>query len=112
MSFDGGGDSRMEGTIKLEIPSLSILDGKVKSVPQMIADLPWHLVAEAEYSHRGNETFLSMFAHCNPDSDSTLWSCEAEVEFRLLNQIENVPVFSMGAGVADKYKSGKCNSWG
>ncbi|KJH45953.1 BTB/POZ domain protein, partial [Dictyocaulus viviparus] len=38
--------------------------------------------------------YLSVFIHCNPDSESTLWSSEAQVEFRLHSRRPGVPLLS------------------
>uniref|UniRef100_A0AC34RPW0 BTB domain-containing protein n=1 Tax=Panagrolaimus sp. JU765 TaxID=591449 RepID=A0AC34RPW0_9BILA len=76
-----------KGTIKLNISNVSGLKTKVMSSFYMIANLPWRLAAKTENSKRTNNTkFFSIYIDCNPESDSTLWNCEAVVEFRLLAQ--------------------------
>jgi len=75
------------GTIKLNISNLSGLKNKVTSSFFTIANLPWRLAAKTENSKRTNSTrFFSIYIDCNPESESTLWCCEAVVEFRLLAQ--------------------------
>lgn len=81
------GDAKAEGRIKLPIPAMSTLRHKCTTQFQSIANLPWRLAAKTECSKRTNNVkFFSVYIDCNPDSESTLWSCEAVVEFRLLSQ--------------------------
>ncbi|KAE9548649.1 hypothetical protein FO519_008140 [Halicephalobus sp. NKZ332] len=76
-----------KGTIKLNISNLSGLKNKVTSSFYTIANLPWRLAAKTENSKRTNNTrFFSIYIDCNPESESTLWCCEAVVEFRLIVQ--------------------------
>lgn len=104
-------DVKAEGTVKLVIPNLSNLRHKVTTSFHTIANLPWlvsvslnkllalrhlcnyhidfrRLAAKTESSKRTNNTkFFSVYIDCNPESESTLWSCEAVVEFRLESKI-------------------------
>lgn len=41
--------------------------------------------------------FFSVYIDCNPESESTLWSCDAIVEFRLISQKSDIPNFSRQA---------------
>ncbi len=103
----------MEGKIKWEISSLSTLTKEGQKSPvQKIADLPWLLDARTECSERtGNEEFFSIYIYCNQDSESTLWSCEAEVLFRLISQKENIPDVSKRTPVSTFNKQTSTN-WG
>uniref|UniRef100_A0A7E4UL06 BTB domain-containing protein n=1 Tax=Panagrellus redivivus TaxID=6233 RepID=A0A7E4UL06_PANRE len=93
LACGGGGQSRgytdkkTKGTIKLIISNLGGLKTKVTSSFHNIANLPWRLAAKTETSKRTNGIrFFSIYIDCNPESESTLWSCEAVVEFALIAQ--------------------------
>jgi len=53
--------------------------------------------------------FFSVYIDCNPESESTLWSCEAVVEFRLLAQKPDIQNFSRQFTNKFNYNS---NNWG
>lgn len=53
------------------------------------------LAAKTECTKRtSNMKFFSVYIDCNPASESTLWSCDAIVEFRLISHKSNIPHFS------------------
>ncbi|RCN44489.1 hypothetical protein ANCCAN_09480 [Ancylostoma caninum] len=88
-------ENKTEGSIKLNIPNLSNLRAKVNTSFHHIANLPWRLAAKTECTKRTSHVkFFSVYIDCNPESESTLWSCDAIVEFRLLSQRPDVPHFS------------------
>uniref|UniRef100_A0A914XR04 BTB domain-containing protein n=1 Tax=Plectus sambesii TaxID=2011161 RepID=A0A914XR04_9BILA len=105
------GEPKTEGSIKLNISNLSALRHKVTTSFHTIASLPWRLAAKTECSKRTNNIkFFSVYIDCNPESESTLWSCEALVEFRLIGQksAESAP-FSRQFTNKFNYNS---NNWG
>ncbi len=68
------------------------------------------MAAKTECSKRTNNVkFFSVYIDCNPESESTLWSCEAVVEFRLHSQSETNPVFSRQFTNKFNFNS---NNWG
>ncbi|CAB3404146.1 unnamed protein product [Caenorhabditis bovis] len=84
--------TKTEGIIRLNIPNLSQLKSKVSTSFHYIANLPWRLAAKTERTKRTSDVkFFSVYIDCNPDSESTLWSCDAVVEFRLLVQTPHSP---------------------
>ncbi|VDK76980.1 unnamed protein product [Anisakis simplex] len=87
--------SKTEGSIKLNISNLGGLRQKVTTSFHTIANLPWRLAAKTECTKRtSNVKFFSVYIDCNPESESTLWSCDAIVEFRLISQKPDTPNFS------------------
>ncbi|CAI5441504.1 unnamed protein product [Caenorhabditis angaria] len=79
-------EEKTEGIIKLNIANLSTLKSKTSTSFHMIANLPWRLAAKTEKTKRTSDVkFFSVYIDCNPESESTLWSCDAIVEFRLLS---------------------------
>ncbi|KAJ1363595.1 BTB and MATH domain-containing protein 38 [Parelaphostrongylus tenuis] len=103
-------ESKTEGSIKLNIPNLSSLRAKVNTSFHHIANLPWRLAAKTECTKRtSNVKFFSVYIDCNPESESTLWSCDAVVEFRLLSQRPDVPHFSRQFTNKFNFNS---NNWG
>uniref|UniRef100_A0A915EKE2 BTB domain-containing protein n=1 Tax=Ditylenchus dipsaci TaxID=166011 RepID=A0A915EKE2_9BILA len=80
-------DAKTSGSIKLIISNLATLRQKVTTSFHNIANLPWRLAAKTECTKRtSNVKFFSVYIDCNPESESTLWSCDAVVEFRLISQ--------------------------
>lgn len=103
-------DSKTGGSIKLNISNLGALRQKVTTSFHMIANLPWRLAAKTECTKRtSNVKFFSVYIDCNPESESTLWSCDAVVEFRLISQKADVPNFSRQFANKFNYNS---NNWG
>ncbi|MCP9264227.1 BTB and MATH domain-containing protein 38 [Dirofilaria immitis] len=71
-------DSKTEGSIKLNISNMGALRQKVTTSFHTIANLPWRLAAKTECTKRtSNVKFFSVYIDCNPESESTLWSCDA-----------------------------------
>ncbi|VDO62263.1 unnamed protein product [Haemonchus placei] len=98
--------NKTEGSIKLNIPNLSNLRAKVNTSFHHIANLPWRLAAKTECTKRTSHVkFFSVYIDCNPESESTLWSCDAVVEFRLLSQRPDVPHFSRQVSFHEMYAS-------
>ncbi|EYC36374.1 hypothetical protein Y032_0902g2960 [Ancylostoma ceylanicum] len=103
-------ENKTEGSIKLNIPNLSNLRAKVNTSFHHIANLPWRLAAKTECTKRTSHVkFFSVYIDCNPESESTLWSCDAIVEFRLLSQRPDVPHFSRQFTNKFNFNS---NNWG
>ncbi|VDM48949.1 unnamed protein product [Toxocara canis] len=103
-------DSKTEGSIKLNISNLGGLRQKVTTSFHTIANLPWRLAAKTECTKRtSNVKFFSVYIDCNPESESTLWSCDAIVEFRLISQKPDTPNFSRQFTNKFNYNS---NNWG
>uniref|UniRef100_A0A915AYA5 Uncharacterized protein n=1 Tax=Parascaris univalens TaxID=6257 RepID=A0A915AYA5_PARUN len=103
-------DSKTEGSIKLNISNLGALRQKVTTSFHTIANLPWRLAAKTECTKRtSNVKFFSVYIDCNPESESTLWSCDAIVEFRLISQKPDTPNFSRQFTNKFNYNS---NNWG
>ncbi|KAK6727753.1 hypothetical protein RB195_005437 [Necator americanus] len=103
-------ENKTEGSIKLNIPNLSNLRTKVNTSFHHIANLPWRLAAKTECTKRTSHVkFFSVYIDCNPESESTLWSCDAVVEFRLLSQRPDVPHFSRQFTNKFNFNS---NNWG
>ncbi|VDN39822.1 unnamed protein product, partial [Gongylonema pulchrum] len=68
------------------------------------------LAAKTECTKRtSNVKFFSVYIDCNPDSESTLWSCDAVVEFRLISQKPDVADFCRQFTNKFNYNS---NNWG
>ncbi|PAV90569.1 hypothetical protein WR25_13249 [Diploscapter pachys] len=102
--------NKTEGSIKLQIPKVGELNKKTTSSFHLIANLPWRLAAKTECSKRTSQVkFFSVYIDCNPESESTLWSCEAIVEFRLLSQRADQPHFSREFTNRFNFNS---NNWG
>uniref|UniRef100_A0A914C9G7 BTB domain-containing protein n=1 Tax=Acrobeloides nanus TaxID=290746 RepID=A0A914C9G7_9BILA len=102
--------SKTEGTIKLNISNLCTLRQKVTTSFHTIANLPWRLAAKTECTKRtSNAKYFSIYIDCNPESESTLWSCEALVEFRLISQKHGCPDFTRQFSNKFSYNS---NNWG
>ncbi|VDN51133.1 unnamed protein product [Dracunculus medinensis] len=103
-------DSKTEGYIKLNISNLASLRQKVSTSFHIIANLPWRLAAKTECTKRtSNVKFFSVYIDCNPESESTLWSCDAVVEFRLLSHNSIISNFSRQFTNKFNYNS---NNWG
>ncbi|GMR54367.1 hypothetical protein PMAYCL1PPCAC_24562, partial [Pristionchus mayeri] len=103
-------DDKSEGTIRLQVPSVSTLRQKTNTSFHMIANLPWRLAAKTECSKRTSQLkFFSVYIDCNPESESTLWHCDAVVEFRLVNQRDEKHHFSRHFTNKFNYNS---NNWG
>lgn len=103
-------EPKTEGSIKLNISNLATLRQKVTTSFHTIANLPWRLAAKTECTKRTNNVkFFSVYIDCNPESESTLWSCDAVVEFRLISQKIDVPNFSRQFTNKFNYNS---NNWG
>lgn len=103
-------DSKTEGYIKLNISNMGALRQKVTTSFHTIANLPWRLAAKTECTKRtSNVKFFSVYIDCNPESESTLWSCDAVVEFRLISQKADTPNFSRQFTNKFNYNS---NNWG
>lgn len=101
---------KTEGSIKLNIPNLSSLRAKVNTSYHNIANLPWRLAAKTECTKRTSHVkYFSVYIDCNPESESTLWSCDAVVEFRLISLKDGVPDFSRHFTNKFNYNS---NNWG
>ncbi|VDD86440.1 unnamed protein product [Enterobius vermicularis] len=76
-----------EGSITLKIPDFAALKDEVKSSVQDIGGVPWMLAANTECSaDTDNIKHLSVYAYCNSDSESNIWSCNAVVQFQLIPQ--------------------------
>ncbi|CAA91323.1 BTB and MATH domain-containing protein 38 [Caenorhabditis elegans] len=102
--------ARTEGMLKLEIPNFSNLRSKVSTPFQYIGNLPWRLAAKTEKTKRTSDVkFFSVYIDCNPESESTLWSCDAVVEFRLVSRNRTIPPFSRQFTNKFNYNS---NNWG
>lgn len=102
--------TRTEGMLRLEIPNFASLKSKISTPFQYIGSLPWRLAAKTEKSKRTSEAkFFSVYIDCNPDSESTLWSCDAVVEFRLVSRNRTIPAFSRQFTNKFNYNS---NNWG
>lgn len=83
--------------LTLTISNVSELKHKVTTDWHIIGALPWRVAGKTETSKRTNHTkyfrcktvsfaccfnlFFSVYVDCNPESESTLWSCTADVEF-------------------------------
>ncbi|KAH7693549.1 BTB/POZ domain-containing protein, partial [Aphelenchoides avenae] len=68
------------------------------------------LAAKTELSKRTSHVkFFSVYIDCNPESESTLWSCEAIVEFRLISQKTGGSDFTRQFTNKFSYNS---NNWG
>ncbi|VDD93455.1 unnamed protein product [Enterobius vermicularis] len=105
-----GRDAKTEGSIKLNISNFVSLKQKVTTSFYMIANLPWRLAAKTECTKRtSNMKFFSVYIDCNPASESTLWSCDAIVEFRLISHKSNIPHFSRQFTNKFSFNS---NNWG
>ncbi|ULU06456.1 hypothetical protein L5515_014490 [Caenorhabditis briggsae] len=102
--------TRTEGILRLEIPNFASLKSKISTPFQYIGSLPWRLAAKTEKSKRTSDAkFFSVYIDCNPDSESTLWSCDAVVEFRLVSRNRAIPAFSRQFTNKFNYNS---NNWG
>uniref|UniRef100_A0A1I7XHI6 MATH domain-containing protein n=1 Tax=Heterorhabditis bacteriophora TaxID=37862 RepID=A0A1I7XHI6_HETBA len=67
-------------------------------------------LAKTECTKRTSHVkFFSVYIDCNPESESTLWSCDAIVEFRLLSQKPDIPHFSRQFTNKFNFNS---NNWG
>lgn len=105
-----GGDLKVEGNIKLVISNLSQLRHKVTTSYHTIANLPWRLAAKTESSKRTNNVkYFSVYIDCNPESESTLWCCEAIVQFKLHSQSDDVTDFTRQFSNKFNFNS---NNWG
>ncbi|VDM96127.1 unnamed protein product [Thelazia callipaeda] len=94
-------EPKTEGSIKLNISNLGSLRQKVTTS---------RLAAKTECTKRtSNVKFFSVYIDCNPESESTLWSCDAIVEFRLISQKPDIPNFSRQFTNKFNYNS---NNWG
>ncbi|GMT01355.1 hypothetical protein PENTCL1PPCAC_23529 [Pristionchus entomophagus] len=103
-------DDKSEGTIRLHVPQVSSLRTKTNTSFHMIANLPWRLAAKTECSKRTSQLkFFSVYIDCNPESESTLWHCDAVVEFRLVNQRDEKHHFARHFTNKFNYNS---NNWG
>ncbi|VDN28999.1 unnamed protein product [Gongylonema pulchrum] len=103
-------ESKTGGVIKLNISNMGALRTKVTTSFHTIANLPWRLAAKTECTKRtSNVKFFSVYIDCNPDSESTLWSCDAVVEFRLISQKPDVADFCRQFTNKFNYNS---NNWG
>jgi hypothetical protein len=103
-------ESKTHGSIKLNISNLQALRQKVTTSFHNIANLPWRLAAKTEQTKRtSNVKFFSVYIDCNPESESTLWSCEAIVEFRLISQKPDGADFTRQFTNKFSYNS---NNWG
>ncbi|KAI1721579.1 MATH domain-containing protein [Ditylenchus destructor] len=103
-------DTKTSGSIKLNISNLSSLRQKVTTSFHTIANLPWRLAAKTECTKRtSNVKFFSVYIDCNPESESTLWSCDAVVEFRLISQKSSSADFTRQFTNKFSYNS---NNWG
>uniref|UniRef100_A0A1I7Y2H8 BTB domain-containing protein n=1 Tax=Steinernema glaseri TaxID=37863 RepID=A0A1I7Y2H8_9BILA len=101
---------KAEGSIKLNISSVTSLRTKVTTSYHMIANLPWRLAAKTECSKRtSNVKYFSVYIDCNPESESTLWACDAQVEFKLLSQRAGVLDYTRQFSNKFNYNS---NNWG
>ncbi|KAK0425658.1 hypothetical protein QR680_009305 [Steinernema hermaphroditum] len=101
---------KAEGSIKLNISNLSSLRTKVTTSYHMIANLPWRLAAKTECSKRtSNVKYFSVYIDCNPESESTLWACDAQVEFKLTAQRSGLPDYTRQFSNKFNYNS---NNWG
>ncbi|CAD6198430.1 unnamed protein product [Caenorhabditis auriculariae] len=79
-------EDKTVGIIKLNIPHIGQLRGKISTSYHYIANLPWRLAAKTEKTKRTSDVkFFSVYIDCNPESESTLWACDAIVEFRLVS---------------------------
>ncbi len=85
MASDCDSNWTLQGKIKLTVPYVHLATPRSRF--ETIANLPWRLGANNTQSGE-----LDVFVECN--CDSNLWSCEAEVEFRLLSQNETAPDIS------------------
>ncbi|CAL2033248.1 unnamed protein product [Caenorhabditis brenneri] len=102
--------TRTEGMLRLEIPNFSNLRSKISTPFQYIGSLPWRLAAKTEKTKRTSDVkFFSVYIDCNPESESTLWSCDAVVEFRLVSRNRTIPAFSRQFTNKFNYNS---NNWG
>ncbi|GMT29189.1 hypothetical protein PFISCL1PPCAC_20486, partial [Pristionchus fissidentatus] len=103
-------DSKSEGTIRLQIQPVSTLRAKINTSFHSIANLPWRLAAKTENSKRtSHQKFFSVYIDCNPESESTLWHCDALVEFRLVN--EKNPKLSFSRHFTNNFNYNS-NNWG
>ncbi|CEF66454.1 BTB/POZ-like domain and MATH domain and TRAF-like domain and BTB/POZ fold domain and BTB/POZ domain-containing protein [Strongyloides ratti] len=85
-------DQVTERTIRLNINNISYFSKKVFTPFAKICNIPWRLTAKTECSKRTNEKkFFSAYIECNPDSESCLWSCSANVTLRILSTNPNDP---------------------
>ncbi|CAJ0962624.1 unnamed protein product, partial [Mesorhabditis belari] len=101
---------KTEGSIKLNIPNLSTIRAKVNTSYHNIANFPWRLAAKTECTKRtSHKKYFSVYIDCNPESESTLWNCDAVVEFRLISHKDGVPDFSRQFTNKFNYNS---NNWG
>ncbi|CAI2337567.1 unnamed protein product [Caenorhabditis sp. 36 PRJEB53466] len=99
-----------EGMLRLEIKNFPSLRAKVSTPFQYIGNLPWRLAAKTEKTKRtSDQKFFSVYIDCNPESESTLWSCDAVVEFRLVSGNRTHPPFSREFKNKFNYNS---NNWG
>uniref|UniRef100_A0A1I7UCK0 BTB domain-containing protein n=1 Tax=Caenorhabditis tropicalis TaxID=1561998 RepID=A0A1I7UCK0_9PELO len=102
--------TKTEGMLRLEIPNFPSLKSKISTPFQYIGSLPWRLAAKTEKSKRTSEVkFFSVYIDCNPDSESTLWSCDAVVEFRIVPRNRSIPAFSRQFTNKFNFNS---NNWG
>uniref|UniRef100_A0A0K0F8R9 BTB domain-containing protein n=1 Tax=Strongyloides venezuelensis TaxID=75913 RepID=A0A0K0F8R9_STRVS len=79
-----------EKTIRLNICNVQHFSKKVFTPFTTICNIPWRLSAKTECSKRTNEKkFFSVYVDCNPESESCLWSCSANVTIRIRSTIPN-----------------------
>uniref|UniRef100_A0AC35U0Y4 BTB domain-containing protein n=1 Tax=Rhabditophanes sp. KR3021 TaxID=114890 RepID=A0AC35U0Y4_9BILA len=75
-----------EGSIILNIMPFSKLRSKVSSSWHNIGNLPWRLSAKTECTPRTqNIRYFSVYIDCNTESESSLWSCDAYVELKIVS---------------------------
>lgn len=81
-------DQTTEKTIRLNICNVQHFSKKVFTPFTTICNIPWRLSAKTECSKRTNEKkFFSVYVDCNPESESCLWSCSANVTIRIRSTI-------------------------
>ncbi|CAD5210038.1 unnamed protein product [Bursaphelenchus xylophilus] len=75
------------GRILLSIPESCCSKQKASSPFYYFGGFPWRLSAKLECSARtSNTNHFSVYVDCNPESQSTLWSCDAVIDIRLLSK--------------------------
>ncbi|CAD5206839.1 unnamed protein product [Bursaphelenchus okinawaensis] len=80
-------DESKLGRLVLSIPENGCSRQKASSPFFCFGGFPWRLSAKTECSERTSHIeHFSVYVDCNPESQSTLWSCDAVVEVRLISK--------------------------
>ncbi|XP_017027622.1 ubiquitin carboxyl-terminal hydrolase 7-like [Drosophila kikkawai] len=104
--------SRADATHRFFVRHVGMLEEMVQSPPFTLRTMQWSIRVIP------NSMGLGVFVHCSGKHDSPNWSCNAAIEFRLLNNVPGVeyylvkgPIYHIFNAEEDDYGYGVFISW-